>query len=645
MQFSRRFWLFFLVLAVLGAGCSGSQVKKDEITPEMAALPAYFQEVPADTLFFFGGGEPIPQELLADTLKTLDTFLAGGALEVDEPEVIELGGATQLADGFTQVMSAEPEPIWPQLADILRFMSDEMGGEISAEGLSELGIAPEPLAAAYAVGFLPVLRVELGDTEKFAAFVERAEAAYGLKPEAMSLEGETYRAYPSYDGSSQIMLRINDDEAVLSVVSEELSELFLPYFLGLKKPRKSMAHDNHFKRVSEAHGFHPYAAAYIDMERVTAWIAQDFGEVDAEDLDINEAILSKLDIGEEMGFGPECPAEYQRVAAMAPLVVGGVREYDQETLDIAAGVALEADLAAQLADSIAGVPGSESAFAENSLFTMGFGVDLDAFLSLMESQAQEVQREPFKCGDFLEFNELADNILMSSAQLPPALRSFTGLNIILRNLQLDWSAAEPHIAQFVPRVLGAFRSENPPALLKMALMFVPEGALEEDVQPGGEPAPLDIASSIYEGIVEPMILMGDQAIAIFAGPKMLAEAEKIAAEKPAGSAAAFLIRLNAGEPLIELLAEAERMVNEAEEDADERGLSAEEIASAREGLSLIERYLADERATMALSVEANRGGVLLGWRTEGEGEFIAGLKELSEGTGEPIDALLFVLGH
>ena len=182
----RRFrpsWLLVsFAFALLAVGCkTGSSNKSDEsLTEDGRRVPGFFKEIPADTLYVYTGLEPFP----ADTAESL--------LE----QANESGSFTP-AGMLKRVATNRPDA-----PPVLEAIAEELEGNVNPEGLEELGFKLDAHSALYGLGGIPVVRLELGDSEAVEAMLNRIETESDTDVEMKESDGQTYRLY-RVDGGTQ----------------------------------------------------------------------------------------------------------------------------------------------------------------------------------------------------------------------------------------------------------------------------------------------------------------------------------------------------------------------------------------------------------------------------------------------------------
>jgi hypothetical protein len=593
------FIVALLAISLVGA-CAGPKAKDDSQAQEKR-LPAYFEEIPADTFFFAGGSQPVPRELVAKSLSTLNTMY-------DWSTALE--GTESFVDNDPRI-EAQTSQATDAAPDLFELVVEQMGDELSAEGLEKLGISASPRVASYSVGTVPVLRIELSDQTKFLTFLDRLEETYDRPSTKLEHKGTSYRRFEHQNTSQYALLRTTQSEAILALPEKKVFEIFVPYFVGAKKPAKSLADDNAFLRTVETHGFKRFGAAYVDLEQVLA-----YSTGTKKPAGITAKILAQSDF--MMTSSDQCKKEYMRLVKKMPRLVAGFRHFDATTTDVAFGAEFEDSFARGLAATVSGTPGHDTAFANKSLVELGLGINLDKMTKFLVEQAREVQMQPFQCEEFADLNRSANNLIGGSAQIPPAISELAGFNLLVRNVVLEWKpgANQSGTTLFIPRMVAALRTDQPEAFMFLVKQFFPM-AKQIQATPDGNPVPIPQASGVYEGIVEPALLMTKRGLAVTVGPNMTEDTRTILDAEESATSPAFVSRLNLGDPARDLLASMQAIVDKAGANKDARGLTDADLAGARRAMTVIENFLPADDWTATFTTEFNDFGILLSYRDQG----------------------------
>lgn len=144
MTLCRRLSLCLGLIAL--SGCASSLNQRD----------AFLASVPADTPYYLGVLEPIPEARWAK---------AGGTLD-------------ELIDTATGIFAQLPEAAWQEDSDDMRLvrtvsaLANELRGNLNRVGMKRLGFDPDALAVLYGHGMWPTMRVGVGDEKALRASID-----------------------------------------------------------------------------------------------------------------------------------------------------------------------------------------------------------------------------------------------------------------------------------------------------------------------------------------------------------------------------------------------------------------------------------------------------------------------------------------
>ncbi len=624
----RRLLLALMILLASSAlsACATTHAKGKK-GAEAKRLPAYFEEIPADTFLFIGGTEPIPRKLVVSTLTKADAVRRWSD-EFDSELTSSL--AAQAQQGKAEKSDHSDK------FKLGKFVLDQMGGAISADGLEKLGISASPRVAFYAVGTVPVFRFELSDPKKFTTFVDKFEQASHQPGARLERQGKHYRRYQSPGKDADVLLRITDKEAIIAAPKKSTLQVFLPYFVGIKKPKKSLADDNQFLRIVQAHGFKRFGAGYLDVQRLISYATgttQPKGET--------KAILDHSDFMSKESAG--CKRDFMRLAHLMPRLVGGFRQYSDQATDLAVGVDLDPELARQFAQTVSGTPGFSTAYAQQSMLQIGLGFSVGKLLDFMANRARTIQAKPFACDTFQDINQNASKMLAMVGQVPPAVRQVAGFNLLVHGLTARWQSDGSKSGKtFVyPQALAMLRTDQAEALMFLVGNFMPVLS-KMHVKPDGKPVAFPQPPNAYAGIVQPRLMMTSRGLAAFIGSHMVEDTRKLLASKETATSPAFVLRLNLGKPARDFVHSVDKVIDQAAADRKARGLTAQDIAGARKAVAVMKDAVPRGRWTATIAAEVSDTGVLFSYRDEGKLPFKWGA-DLLKKNEENFDALERVL--
>jgi hypothetical protein len=455
--------------------------------------------IPADTPYVFASTEPFPSALADKLEPTIDEILKA------YQRVLRHVMAEQLVKMSSEEGSAEE-------AEQFRGLMEGVLGLMSLDGIRGAGIERESAFAFYGNGLMPVLRLELSDSELFDAAVTRIEDNAGRALLIGEAKGTSYK-YANAEKINVIIATL-DDQAVVTVVPESYDEAQVAVALGAKKPRKSLKKSKALRAIGKKskalraigkeYGFSGYMTGFIDVVRLSGIFA---GRRTSQD---DEFFAAIEDMPPELS--EVCTAEMMEMAGIAPRVVFGYSEISPKQLEGSMIVELREDIAAGLATIPAAVPGLGA--DPGGFMSLGFGLNPMAIREFYEARLDAMEADPYECEKFAELQAgVAKGREALNQPIPPVVYGFRGFVANIADIQgLDLSSSTPP-ESIDASILVAI--ENAESLVMMAAMMDPQIAALNLI-PDGNPVKLELAQ-LAEYAGEAFAALSTDALAISLG--------------------------------------------------------------------------------------------------------------------------------
>ena len=464
-----------LAAALALAGCG----KKADTDQPLAYAPA-------DSVFLLGNLEPVPDAAIDAWWKNAEQMLTVYDRAIDT--------------ALSELEGESPDATATRVAKALR---EELRGKFDRKGWESLGFTGTARSAIYAIGLVPVARMELGDPDAFRAFIARVESRAGGKLAEAEVAGQKYWTLGGADGKAMGVAAIQGRHLVLTLAPASPSEGLLRQLLGIDRPAQDAVSAGTLTAFNDARGYLPYGSGYLDSVRLAAALT---GERSA----IEQEFLRALGVDPaETTTTPECKAEFGALAAAVPKLAFGYAALDAKSMDIRYVVETSAEHGKGLAGLSADVPGLDG--RGDGMLDLGFGLDLDAFAGFVNLRAAKVAESPFRCAALAGLN---DDIAKLNADLAnPAVfmagAAVSGLNLSLSRFEM------PEGGTPVLQGKVAIGSDNPASLLSMAGGFLPQLA-SLNLQPGA--APVAMPAGLLPPDAPPAhVALSDKALAISLG--------------------------------------------------------------------------------------------------------------------------------
>lgn len=508
-----------IVLVVVAAGTGAAVAawqyglfEPQGSAPDGSSLNAH---VPADTLFYFGGLEPIPSR---EIMAAFDVPMTG--LSEDDMEELR--------------REMEQEDMQPGVA-VLTGLFFELNDLGFPDALNALGVADELDYAAYTVGLSPVYRMRVDDPARFTATLDRVEAKMDAAPLSTSREGgASLRRYRLMDESDsgralELGIAIGDDQIVLFIDDETLGgDDVRSLAIGGTLPEDGLAGSGRLEAMAEEHGFLSYNLGYVDFREMVSAVIDADGNRAGRALD--RLVAEEPELGETLADlrAGACRDDLTGIAAMWPGISSGYTRMDldgQPTM--AADVILEIRDEAILEglDSLRGhIPTHLLSDDPQLLVGAALGLDADALPGFLRSSWQRYTQADFTCPALVESQqELRQN---NPAMIGPAMafaEGFKGISVTLLDVVLPESDGKEAMAPKSAEAVVTVSAEDPQGLMSMAAAMFPALA-QIEVPDDGSAVPLDLPG--FWQALKPKMARHEHHVTVFAGD----EGEQLAGE-------------------------------------------------------------------------------------------------------------------
>jgi hypothetical protein len=501
----RRVFLSAVISIVFLSGCGESGERKaSALNSEKGVL----RFVPADTPYLIATPGDLPDELMDKLEPQLDAVLKS------YHSIIR----AMVENAYAEAREAD--------ADLSTFeyvlpVVDELESLMSVEGLRGLGIERNADAAIYGVGLLPVLRLELSNSDLFESAIARMEERTGRKMGVAAIGEFSYR-YTAGDDESRLVIAIIENNLVVAVVPTALPDDLIKQVLGLTLPGKNIADSGRLGEIANTYRFDDYMIGIVDFERIAATF------LDAQ-TGINAALLNLADFDDSL-LSAVCKTEIRSLAGVMPKIVMGYTELSAQKMSSKMVIELRDDIAAGVSTMTGIVPGLTA--PQDGLFSFGMSMDLLAARTFYSERLDAIEATPFECELFADLQEgVSAGRDVLKQPIPPVAYGFKGFLAVVEDVQgMDLARQIPPTSADM-RLLVAM--DNAESLIAMGAMFSPELAALK-IEPDGEPVKLAMQQIDASGL-DVYVAMSENGLGLSVGAGMqegLAEMLKADAPDP-----------------------------------------------------------------------------------------------------------------
>lgn len=460
-------WL--LLLLIIGVGIGGIFYPWGAKSPhkdEAKQLPLAANKgdtkrlafVPADTVYYIGG----------HTIEAISEFMLNNAMMSSTPSQSQ-----QLTDLFNIVGSSADSPPAKFFSHLFYKLSPSQNSNNRFTKLLNLtGLSTTGPFAFYSHGLVPVLRIELANTNTFNQLIEEAVTESGWQYQQEMLGNTKLRLWEIDDNNSlkfYFAMATSATTLTVTLITSEDDPLQKKQRLGLVKPVKSLTDTQEIEAIKTQYAFSNDFVGFFNFER----LAQ--GLLNPETNAFGQQLLRYMPEASKAEFKanlPEnCRHDYANLAANMPRMVFGYENLSltNHTLHMSMSATLEINNAfinTELAKLRGHIP-VHAMSAVDKLIHLGLGINIDNLSSVLTAMWTRFLEASFTCEPLVEAQEKA------RLTDPAMIDIFLGMAKGIRGLGLSiydikWQAEEK-----IPSDLSAIISlttENPKALLALTAM-------------------------------------------------------------------------------------------------------------------------------------------------------------------------------
>ena len=452
---------------------------------------------PADTPYLYANLDPLPVATAEQWTKPLQDYwptmatmysamLESAKLGLDEPQ---RHIATALLDEFRTHAN------WDQLRAI--------------------GLKPDARMAVYAVGIVPVLRLELGNPAAFKAEVARVEKTAGSSMPVAKVGSQEY--WQIGNDSLAAAIAVQGSHLVITVLPPKGSDALKRALLGIDRPARSGAAVAALEAVTKQYSYARFGAGYFDFVNLVERVSKPLAGSDAEFAQAVGLPALATDEG--------CRREYVEIAHKFPRAVIGAQELTAQRMRIATQLEIEPALAQRIASAFGAAPGTGE--PAQGAVEMSIAVPILRLKDFWVGQADAVAAKPYTCEKLRWLNEgFAGSKAKVDVTIPPPVSDLTGVRVTISQFAMPAGSTLPDVAGKL--LIG---STNPMAALGMAQLAIP--ALQK-IKLAADGKPVALPPDLLPMKTPPMsVAMSDKAIAIATGADQIATLSAFLAAPPA----------------------------------------------------------------------------------------------------------------
>jgi len=463
--------------------------------------------IPADTLFYVGGLEPMDAKNMMASMTSMYQF--------SDPEMLD-----EINQQLSKELAGEDSSAGSKFA--LSLFNFFMSGLDDPQAMFDQTGAREVLfSSIYSVGLMPVLRYE-ADQLRFEQFLTQLENDANITALMKDVDGVSYRAYPLAveDGKSlDLVAAYHEGDAVFTLAMGAADDQQpLRIALGLDKPANSLKSAGTLVQLKDEYGYLPVYLGYLSIKQMTTALTSSDNRAGAMLAALDEKAQGKLN---EMRT-PECAAEFANIAAVWPRWVMGYRSLDYSEKgfsgDFHMNIEIKDPALTEVLKLISGHLPTDMVGAQTDMFSMALGLDVSRLDQVIAGIAKLTEGFQYQCSLLQQLNGSVDainGVRPMVAMSTGMARGLKGLRVSLFDVQGNFAAGDVSVVDGLLSVSG----DQIRALMNILMAMNPDAGMiniPEDGTPVALPMPPQLLQGAAQQIQAMLAIKEDHAV-VFAG--------------------------------------------------------------------------------------------------------------------------------
>jgi hypothetical protein len=222
-------------------------------------------------------------------------------------------------DQFIEMLEAESdlqgEPTSVFFITLLESYIDALN---KPEELTNLtGLKNELRSMLYMVGISPVLQVELGNTEQFVAFFQKAQEKSGISYSKETVDGNDYHRFVlDAEGEFELLVRVSNNWGVVTLHNPKFDKEHLLASLAISKPEDNIVNTGLLETMQDDYNLALSGIGFVSTKQFGLAFTTKDGNALARDLEF----LGGEEFSQELSLArtPACKADVDMLTEMWP---------------------------------------------------------------------------------------------------------------------------------------------------------------------------------------------------------------------------------------------------------------------------------------------------------------------------------------
>jgi len=461
-----------IVAAIAAAGVAGYIFNQQQNASTAYNVLDY---VPADTPLFTGQLTPFA---LKDYLSSVPTMA---------------NSATQLVDNLDEQNT-------PKINFFLNIFNTYQAGLKNPDALIKTFGLPEELRAYfYTLGLLPVLKIEIENSQAIWDLLDKNELETGFTHNAGTLQSLNYRAYQLTDegAPTKVDLIIAIDKGLLTVTlnTSYNDQPLLATALGLTKVEHSLAESGQIEEILKTHSFEKSSVGFINhIELIKGLTTVDGNQLARQITAIEKQHKEENPLATIRNA--QCANEFAAIAGNWPRTVFGYKALEisatESTMSVATVIESKNQAILTALQSLRGYIPEYTADIENNVFAMALGLDVSQLAGSLNDIWADLQTPTYTCPPLAELqatiSQSGESIGMVGMSAAMA-NGIKGVGLAVLDYTISKVDDQPELESL--DALFTLSADNPEQIFNSVKMFAPQ---LQQLQLSANSEPIDLSA-------------------------------------------------------------------------------------------------------------------------------------------------------
>ncbi|BCE00982.1 hypothetical protein [Marinicellulosiphila megalodicopiae] len=355
-------------------------------------------------------------------------------------------------------------------------------GVFSEQGAIEFGFATDGELAFYMDGLFPVFKISVADQIKVQAKIDALLTQFDQGVDKTELNGQLIQTL-NIEDEAKVAFSVTDQYLTVTFAAAEVDSSSIAALVTNQFNDQSVIATGSFSADKLKYGFNDSFAMVVNFEQIASAI------VNPQSNKLGQQLVQYVPES-QMSFAQvqsaECQADIMSVASAMPRLIAGysMLNFAENRIESKSSVVLEI-LNPEVTNILKMFVGhiSSNAFSQDSLLSVGAGVDVSNLASALDQLTQLIQTTEFTCMPLAMGKMFLPEVPSELAFFATMAGSVKGLSASIIDVDVDFSQGMPALKTLDAIVTVSTDDAQSLALMAAGNMFVSFDPLNGDGTP------------------------------------------------------------------------------------------------------------------------------------------------------------------